>query len=338
MADRDNTTDFDFDFDGGEYDEYSYLHEDNSYSLAERYALDAPLPGEPEVYGSVLVYGEPSETLLAYAPGELEDAAPIMALAALIGRDIDEECNADDLDMPWTFNEEVLSTRGVLEEARAWLDLLGVDTEDASLLMQLCERKLSPETPGDVYITEGVVNFLRLCTREAGELAQLAQVIGSTFHERFTETERPDYLGIIAEAKAWLTSLTKALWGVGESEREVALNTAKLRLAQGLLSGVIDAAKAGKAARPAYWSTDRIGVTPAAHIGRAADICEPEALGEPGRWFVARGVDGSAWRVRERGEGTIEAEGIDGRHGPHVFTKAQAKASLRVTGYHVPAA
>ncbi|MEM1349010.1 MAG: hypothetical protein AAGI01_10665, partial [Myxococcota bacterium] len=87
------------------------------------------------------------------------------------------------------------------------------------------------------------------------------------------------------------------------------------------LQGVIDAAEMGLKGESTEWRPTRRGLnlSSSAPSGKAK---------ETGRWYEARGWDGSAWRVRKVGE-EVEAVRLDDGT-TRKLTRQQAKRTLKV--------
>ena len=178
---------------------------------------------------------------------------------------------------------------------------------------------IEPDAPRSVLPTgwtdERLIGFEEDELEAGWKPAQTAQVIGATFFELF-DTTNPDYHSIARQAHAWLVNITDAWHGQPERREEY-------KVTRQLLQGVIDAANRGLSGQPTRWSPSRRGL----NLSVTPDTKEAP---ETGRWYEARGLDGSDWRVRKHGD-QVQAHRISD-DSSRLLSKRQARAALTVVG------
>ena len=184
--------------------------------------------------------------------------------------------------------------------------------------------------------------------------AQSAQLIAAVFGELF-DAPNPDYHTIARAAHRWQQSLfndwysrrrvhakiqdaRELLADAGDQDpgdpemRDAYLilqemvrahesRLEEFRVARQRLQGVLDAAKKGISGKPTRWWPTRRGL----NLSASAPSDKAE---ETGRWYEARGWDGSAWQVRKVGE-EVEAIRLDDGT-TRKLTPKQAKRTLKV--------
>ena len=154
------------------------------------------------------------------------------------------------------------------------------------------------------------------------EVAQASTLVADVFGDMFAQGR--DYEDIARLAAEWLNTLHNTL----TDEDIETLETLHKQLC-----GVNEVARRGAAKEVVKWWPTRQGQTcePAPKLDEA-----PSA--EVGKWYEARALDKSMWRVRKRGEG-VEAEQLDARGNRSLeLTKEQARRSFKIVARHEPAA
>ena len=154
------------------------------------------------------------------------------------------------------------------------------------------------------------------------EVAQASALVADVFGDMFAEGRNYDEIATLAAD--WLHTLHNEL-----SDEDIET----LETLHKQLCGVNEVARQGARQEVVKWWPTREGQT-----------CEPSPKldeapsAEAGKWYEARALDKSMWRVRKRGE-VVEAEQLDARFNRSLeLTKEQARKSFKIVARHEPAA
>lgn len=161
------------------------------------------------------------------------------------------------------------------------------------------------------YVDERLFSYDEL--EPEWRVVQTAQIIGHTFSELFRASQ-PDYPTIAQTAQAWQQDLMDQ-WHGDEQRAD------EWRLARQLLQGVIDAAHAGAQGHLGRWTPSQRGFNLSA---RRPTNESPKT----GRWFEARAVDNTDWRVRKSND-QVEAVRLDDGTS-RLLTREQARMTLKI--------